>query len=414
MHISLREPPLQEVHCATEWPNHHNPHARIKSCVLVRSRMAIVALSMTPTSMNILVHLRITYRTHALACVLLASVLLMHTEPAAANTFVRNHIQPGQPWLDGNGVHINAHGFCVVDHDGRYYWYGSHKIAGKTEDEKNEAGVRCYASEDLIHWQDQGLVLDVFSPGAHRDLAEAFILDRPKVIYQKTTQTFILYFKLYPPKSKGGKSGKDYAWVGVATSKSPTGPFTYKGYFLGNHSKFGTGDFAIFSDEDGAVYHVAVRKPDKALVYARLSEDGMKPVGEYQVLEGVTLHTEGPALFRRGGKYYILGSGTSGWRPNPARMFVADHFPGPYKELANPCKGTNPHNNMGPDKTFGGQSTFVYPVAGQNDAWIAMFDINKPEDPINAGYIWLPVEFEGDQPIIRWRDQWDLSVFSKP
>jgi hypothetical protein len=266
----------------------------------------------------------------------------------------------------------------------------------------------------LINWQDQGLVLDVFAPDADPELRDAFILDRPKVIFNETTKQFILYFKLYPPKEKGGKSGKDYAWVGVATSSQPTGPFEYKGYFLGNHSEFGTGDFAIFQDSDGAIYHIAVRKPDKALVYGRLSEDGLKPEGEYKVFEGVTKHTEAPTFFRMNNKVYLLGSGTSGWKPNPARLFVADRFTGPYKELRNPCQGVNPINNMGPDKTFGGQSTFVYPVAGRKDAWIAMFDINKPEDPIKAGYIWLPIEFEDHQPIIRWRDQWDLSVFPKP
>lgn len=335
---------------------------------------------------------------------------MVSAEPIAA---ARTEFRPGQAWPDSSGVHINAHGFCVVDFEGRYYWYGAHKIEDKTEDEKNEAGIRCYVSDDLMNWKDQGLVLSVFEKGAHSDLADAFILDRPKVIYQKTTKTFLLYFKLYPPKSKGGKSGKDYAWVGVATSAKPTGPFEYKGYFLGNHSEFGTGDFAMYHDVDGSIYHVAVRKPDKVLVYGRMSDDGLKPVGDYKVLEGVTSHTEAPAFFRRGGKVYLLGSGTSGWKPNPARMFVADKFTGPYKELPNPCRGVNPINNMGPDKTFGGQSTYVYPVAGRKDAWIAMFDINKPEDPIQAGYIWLPVEFEDDQPVILWRGQWNLSVFPK-
>jgi hypothetical protein len=74
----------------------------------------------------------------------------------------------------------------------------------------------------------------------------------------------------------------------------------------------------------------------------------------------------------------------------------------------------NPINHLGADKTFGGQSIYVYPVAGRQDAWIAMFDINQPDDPINPGYIWLPIEFENDQPVIRWRDSWDLSVFLKP
>ena len=225
---------------------------------------------------------------------------------AKPNRTPQTAIQPGQPWLDTNGVHINAHGFSVLDFGGRTYWYGAHKIEGKTENEKNEAGIRCYVSDDLINWQDQGLVLSVFAPDAHPDLAGAFILDRPKVIYNEATKKFVLYFKLYPPKEKGGKSGKDYAWVGVATSATPTGPFEYKGYFLGNHSEFGTGDFAIFTDTDGAIYHIAVRKPDKALVYGRLSNDGLKPVGEYKVLEGVTIGTEAPAFFRRGDKVYLI------------------------------------------------------------------------------------------------------------
>jgi beta-xylosidase len=345
---------------------------------------------------------------------LVAAVLPAHGEQPEASTPARTVIRAGQTWPDTNGVHINAHGFCVVDYGGRHYWYGAHKIAGKTEDEKNEAGVRCYVSDDLMNWQDLGLVLSVFAPDAHPELAEAFILDRPKVTYKEDTKTFILYFKLYPPKSKGGKSGKDYARVGVATSARPTGPFEYRGHFLGNNSEFGTGDFAIFANTDGAIYHVAVRKPDKALVYGRLSEDGLRPDGDYKVMEGVTTHTEAPTFFRKDGKIYLLGSGTSGWKPNPARLFVSDQFTGPYKELPNPCQGVNPINHLGPDKTFGGQSTYVYPVVGRKDAWIAMFDISKPKDPINAGYIWLPIEFEGEQPIILWRDKWDLAVFSKP
>lgn len=342
---------------------------------------------------------------------MMALPLATPAKPPETMTSLHNDFRPGQIWPDTKGVHINAHGFCVLDFEGRHYWYGSEKIEGKTEEEKNEAGVRLYVSDDLMNWEDQGLVLSVFAPDAHPELTEAFILDRPKVIYNKATREFILYFKLYPPKAKGGKSGKDYAWVGVATSDRPNGPFAYKGYFLGNHSLFGTGDFAIYADTDGALYHIAVRKPDKALIYGRLSEDGLQPVGEYQVLEGVTIGTEAPAFFRRGDKVYLLGSGTSGWEPNPARMFVADRLTGPYKELPNPCQGVNPNNHLGPEKTFGGQSTYVYPVAGRQDAWIAMFDINKPEDPINSGYIWLPVEFEGNRPLIRWRDQWDLSVF---
>lgn len=335
----------------------------------------------------------------------------------AEGAAVDGRIQPGQPWLDSERAAINAHGFSIVEHEGTYYWYGAHKIPGRTEEEKNEAGVRCYVSKDLVHWRNAGLVLDVFAPGVSAELRDAYILDRPKVIHHTATRQFVLYFKLYPPKEQGGASGKDRAYVGVATATGPLGPFEYRGRFLGGGSEAGSGDFAIFQDGDGAVYHIAVRKPekgrkDKPMVIGRLTEDGLKPAGGYVTMEGVENATEAPAPFVRGGKYYLLGSGSTGWAPNAARLFVADRVTGPYLALGNPCRGVNPHNGLGPEKTFGGQSTFVFRVPGR-DAWIAMFDINEPKDPVRSGYIWLPVEFEGDgQVAIRWRSEWGLeSVF---
>lgn len=319
---------------------------------------------------------------------------------------------PGQPWPDTDGVHLNAHGFCVLQHEGRYYWYGSHKIPGLTESEKNEAGVRCYVSRDLLNWEDAGLVLSVAAPGMHPDVADAGILDRPKVIYHTGTHRFILYFKLYPPKAAGGTTGTDVAYTGVAVGTQPTGTFEYQGKFLGAGSPSGSGDFAIFQDEDGAVYQICVRKPDKVLVCGRLTSDGLRPAGEYLPLLGVTRATEAPALFQRNGKTYLLGSGSTGWEPSAARVFVADKVTGPYQSLGNPCRGVNLHIGLGPEKTFGGQSTFVLPVAGRRDAWIAMFDINRPQDPVNSGYIWLPIRFENDQPIIEWHTEWNWSAFS--
>ena len=348
----------------------------------------------------------------ALSFVLLVFVCRgQENPPAKADCF-----KPGQPWPDAEGVHINAHGFCILRHGDKYYWYGSHKIAGKTESENNEAGVRCYVSRDLLNWENAGLVLSKTAKGMPPEVADAGILDRPKVIYIPATGRFVMYFKLYAPMTSEGKLTTKEAYVGVATATQPTGPFEYQGKFLGGGSETGSGDFAIFQDAEGAAYHICVRKSDKLrkdkpLVCGRLSDDGLKPVGDYVPMQGVENATEAPALFRRAGKTYLLGSGSSGWKPNPARMFVADHLTGPYHPLGNPCQGVNPHNQLGPEKTFGGQSTFVFPVAGKRDAWIAMFDINQPEDPINAGYIWLPVEFDGDQPVIRWRNQWDLSIF---
>jgi|GEM_PF-1440822 len=335
-----------------------------------------------------------------------AALIFAGTGFSAAVDGPSNSFQPGRPWLDTAGIHINAHGHCILKHEDKYYWYGSHKIAGKTESEKNEAGVRCYVSSDLLNWTNSGLVFSVKSEGQHPEVANAGILDRPKVIFNAATRKFVMYFKLYPPKAVGGTTGTEVAYVGVATASEPLRPFEYQGKFTGAGSPSGSGDFAIFQDEDGSAYHIAVRKPDKALVCGRLTPDGLRPAGNYEVMAGITHATEAPALFRRGEKFYLLGSGSTGWNPNAARMFVADRIAGPYRPLGNPCMGVNPHNQIGQEKTFGGQSTFVMPAPWDPDEWIAMFDIWNPQEPIHAGYIWLPLRFENDQPVIRWQTEW--------
>ncbi|MCU0794888.1 MAG: family 43 glycosylhydrolase [Akkermansiaceae bacterium] len=334
-------------------------------------------------------------------CLLLIGVVSVGSLRAENDAF-----RPGRPWLDTKGEPINAHGFAIVKSEGIYYWYGSHKIAGRTESEKNEAGVRCYTSKDLLNWTDAGLVLSVTSEGQHPEVRDAGILDRPKVIYHPGTRKFVMYFKLYPPGAAGDMVGTEVAYVGVATADRPTGPFKYDGKFAGAESPSGSGDFAVFRDDDGSFHHVAVRKPDKALVVGRMRKDGLRPEGKYEVMKGITHATEAPALFKRQGKYYLLGSASTGWKPNPARMFIANRLSGPWRSLGNPCEGINPHNKLGPEKTFGGQSTFVMPSPWATDEWIAMFDIWNPEEPIKAGYIWLPLRFENQKPVIRWQNEW--------
>ena len=322
----------------------------------------------------------------------------------------RDAFNPGVIWPDTDGEHINAHGGNILFHDDLYYWYGSHKIEGRTESQTNEAGVRCYTSSDLLNWKNAGMVLSKSTDGMHPEVADAGILDRPKVVFNDVTGRFVMYFKLYSSQAKGGNTGTRVGYVGVAESKDPLGPFEYRGRFLGANSDEGSGDFAIHK-EKGRIYHIAIRKPDKWLYCGRMSEDGLRPDGPYVQMEGVERTTEAPAIVLHDNKYYLLGSGSSGWKPNAARMFVADQLIGPYKALGNPCQGVNPHNGLGPEKTFGGQSCNIITIPGLDEAYIAMFDIWKPQDAANSGYIWLPLEIAGDEPQILWRDAWDLTVF---
>jgi len=56
------------------------------------------------------------------------------------------------------------------------------------------------------------------------------------------------------------------------------------------------------------------------------------------------------------------------------------------------------------------QSTYVQPVAGRSDSFIALFDRWKQWNFADSRYVWLPVEFAGDgRTIVRWRERWSLA-----
>ena len=70
----------------------------------------------------------------------------------------------------------------------------------------------------------------------------------------------------------------------------------------------------------------------------------------------------------------MLSSGCTGWDPNIAEIAVADSIMGTWKTIRNPCTGPDA------DKTFYAQSTYVQPVVGKKNAYIAMFDRWKKKD----------------------------------
>lgn len=354
---------------------------------------------------------------------------------------------PGQLWPDDHGVHVNAHGGGILHHDGVYYWFGEHKIAGK-EGNLAYVGVHCYRSTDLYNWADAGIALPVSSDPSS-DIVAGCVIERPKVIHVSRTGKFVMWFHL-ELKDKGYSA----ALSGVAVADRPAGPYVYVGSFRPNAGAWPQGtpaelrhpltpdeqetlsripmrggpldgyptdrvfrrdhaggqmarDMTLFVDDDGRAYHIYASEENGVLHISQLADDGLTSAGQYvRVFPG--RFNEAPAVFKRRGRYYLMSSGCTGWAPNAARSAVADSIWGPWRELGNPCTGVNPQNGRGTDKTFGGQSTFVLPVAGRPDVFIAMFDLWRPDDAIDGRYLWLPVRFEADRFTIPWLDEWDL------
>ena len=376
------------------------------------------------------------------------AILITSAVAASALTAISEPLKNGQLWPDKNGVHINAHGGGVLFHDGVYYWYGEHKIAGNAGNVAH-VGVHVYSSRDLLNWTDEGIALKVSDDPAS-DITKECVLERPKVIFNAKTGKFVMWFHL---ELKG--KGYDAARSGVAVADKPVGPFTYlrserpnagvwpvnvtdeqkaalaaidalKGKtFSGGPNPdtpkqpilardFAGGqmarDMTLFVDDDGKAYHIFSSEENSTLHISLLSDDYLSPAGKYIRIFENRWH-EAPAICKRQGRYWLLSSGCTGWAPNAARAATAPSIWGPWTEIENPCRGVNPANNLGAEKTFGGQSTFILPVQGKQDAFIAMFDIWRPDNAIDGRYVWLPMRFEGDGFTVTWADAWTPNDF---
>jgi beta-xylosidase len=344
---------------------------------------------------------------------------------SAADEKVRSEFVPDTVWPDNNGVHINAHGGGVLDYDGVYYWFGEHKIAGRRGNSA-QVGVHCYSSKDLYNWTDEGIALAVSEDG-ESEIVRGCIIERPKVIYNKKTGKFVMWFHL---ELRG--RGYAAARTAVAVADNVTGPYTYLKSLRPNAGQWPINvteedkqkgernylardfeggqmarDMTLFVDDDGKAYHIHASEENYTLHISELSDDYLSFTGKYSRVMPFG-HNEAPAVCKHNGTYYMITSGCTGWAPNEARSMSATTLFGPWKSLDNPTVGINPHNGLGPGKTWGGQSTFILPVREKPGAFIAMFDVWTPGNPVDGRYIWLPAEMKDGRIVVQWQDKWTL------
>ena len=313
---------------------------------------------------------------------------------------MRKSFLPGKTWIDLDGQPIQAHGGCMFYENGMYYWFGENK---DTPTKKNSligfnvdaVGVSCYTSTDLYNWENRGLVLEAVQNDLVHELHTSKIIERPKVVYNALTKKYVMFLHL-------DTDDYQYARVGIAMSNEPAGRYEFLGSFAPNQAD--SRDMTVFKDDDDKAYIFHSSEWNKTLYAGELSADYQNTIGNF-TRNFVDASREAPAVFKRQGKYYCLTSGCTGWEPNEAQYAVAENVLGPWKVVGNPCLGPDA------DKTFFAQSAFVFPVAGEGDAYIAMFDRWNKEDIGASRYVWLPIRFEGDRMIIEWLDEWDLSIF---
>jgi hypothetical protein len=314
-------------------------------------------------------------------------------------------IKSGEKWLDMDGEFINAHGGGILFHEGTYFWYGEAKTGETVLPECNRhfngcrvdmTGISCYRSTDLFNWKNEGLVLGA-EADAESDLHKDRVVERPKVIYNKKTKKFVLWFHA---------DSIDYldARVGVAVSDTPTGKFVYQGSFRpnGNMSR----DFTVYVDDDEKGYILFSSEDNQTMHIAQLTDD-YQNVTERDERFFVGRYMEAPAVIKKDGRYHLMASDCTGWAANPSRSAVADSIWGPWTEKGNPCIGE------GKETTYDSQSTYIQKIEGMNNAYIYMGDRWNERDLPESRYVWLPFSITEESYQIEYFEEWDFSVFNK-
>jgi hypothetical protein len=368
--------------------------------------------------------------------ILMFSVLAVSYSASSQNSSM---IRSGETWPDTEGKHINAHGGGILFFKNTYYWFGESRLT-RGEKERTNYGVGCYSSKDLITWKNEGLAMRIINDTASL-LQPGCVIERPKVIYNKKTGKFVMWFH-HELKGQGYRA----AMTGVAVSDNITGPYRYirslrpnagiwpvnftneqknysvkdgelkswtpewiqavkDGLFVRRDFEGGqmARDMNLYVDRDGKAYHIHSSEENMTLHFSELTDDYLDFTGRYyRVLPAES--NEAPAIFFTKGKYYMFTSGTTGWKPNPGRLAVADRITGGWKALGNPCRGTDEENKI----TFGSQSTFVLPLNEKKNIFVYMGDRWTPQNLSDSRHIWLPVEWEQGVPVIRWYKEWDI------
>jgi hypothetical protein len=199
--------------------------------------------------------------------------------------------------------------------NGRIYIYPSH------DQDKSKwyhmVDYHVFSSADMVHWKDHGAILDIKNvPWAKKWMWA------PDCAYKDGT-----YYFYFPARDHSNTFR-----IGVATSKSPTGPFTpepepIKGSF--------SIDPAVFIDDDGTAYMYFGGKghgQSESLYVVRMKPN-MKEFDEKPHKLDLKGAFEGAWMNKINGKYYLsysTGNALKGEKPSALAYGISDSPYGPF------------------------------------------------------------------------------------
>jgi len=318
----------------------------------------------------------------AFAAALGAATALAAPVPAAAATAT---FSPGAAWTDQGGSPLQMHGLGIVKAGGTWFAFGEDKT-GESTGNTSFQDIPCYSSTDLHTWTKQGVALARQSSG---DLGPNRIVERPKVIFNASTNTYVMYMHI-------DNSGYSEAKVGVARSSTPCGPYTYLGSSqpLGFQSR----DIGLFQDSDGSAYLLTEDRVN-GLRIDKLSADYLS------VTNTVALFTdlEAPAMVKAGGRYYLLASHLTGWSTNDNVYASSTSLSGGWTAFTDVAPGGT--------HTYNTQTANIIPVQGSSgSAFIYAGDRWTTSNLGTSPLVWLPMTISNSTVTLGWFNSWSLDT----
>ncbi|TFK97512.1 galactan 1,3-beta-galactosidase [Pterulicium gracile] len=309
---------------------------------------------------------------------LLTSTSLLGGAVQAASVIV-----PGAAWTDTSGNVIQAHGAGILKVGSTFYMHGE----DKTHNSGLFRAVTCYSSSDLVNWSRQN---DALTPIANTPISTANIVERPKVIFNQRNSEYVMWFH-------SDSSNYGAAQVGVATAKSPCGPYSYKASWrpLGAESR----DMGLFQDDDSVqtAYVLYASDNNQNFKITRLDANYYNVTTQVAVIPSSTI--ESPGIYKRNGVYWLFGSMTTGWNPNPNKYWRSNALSGTWSSSSDIAPQAT--------RTYFSQHTYTLPL-GSNGVY--MGDRWRPQQLGGSRYIWLPMSYSSGSPQLVWADVWSINV----
>ena len=213
---------------------------------------------------------------------------------------------------------MEVFGGHILRSHGRFYWYGeAAKVlsapgfpVGVNEGWTNE-GIACYVSDDMTRWRSAGIVFRNTSVSLPSSEPGPYVLERPKVLYNRATSKFVMWFHL-------DSFSYTYRYAGVATSDSPLGPFA----FLHALRPGGLHSFDLQlhrSPTSDAAFLVRDTNGHEETVVSALNPSYTDVTRRVSAIPGPC---EAPALFEdEDGATYCLCSYATWYLPNPLQIW---------------------------------------------------------------------------------------------